>query len=123
MGVGFMTGKDGGEFKVDHAKSAVRWTISDVAHVLVIVPNTVGFDFLEDFAGAICVKMFHPGSAIGGDDLWLGGIGFQQSGHESAALFFEKLENLHFPVKPGLGIRSMVAFDDASIVSQVHRGS
>lgn len=113
-------GEQGCEFEINQAKTAVGLAIGDVAHVRIIMADAKGFEFGEQFLGAGGVEVFNTRAAVGGDDLWRGGISFQQPRDEGAFALFEMAENADFVFETFLGIGAVVSLDDPTIEGQVH---
>ena len=83
-------GQDGGQFKINHAKTPVRLPVSYIADVRVVMADAKRFQFFKQLACALRVQMFYARAAIGGDDAQPLRIGFEEPGDKSAAAGFQR---------------------------------
>lgn len=119
----FEAGEEGGKLKVDHAKTAIRLAIGDVAHVGVVMSDPEGFEFRKEFAGTLGIEVLNAGSAVGRDDPKSGRIRLQQSGYKIATAGLKELQDPHLVREPLGGVGAVIRLDHPAIEREMDRGA
>src|SRR5437868_3740818 len=93
-------GENGGQFEIDQTKAPVRLTVSDVAHVGVVVAHAVLLQLRKKLLAPRVVEMLHASAAIGGDDAEPMRVRLEKTRHERTVARREMVEDAHFIFEP-----------------------
>ena len=109
--------------EINQAKAPVLLPVSDVPHVMIIMPDPILFQLINQFLLPGSIQMFHPGTAIGGYNSKPVRIGLQQTGNKWTTPCLQVLEHPHLILKSLPRLMPPIGFQYAAIKAQVDRRS
>ncbi len=115
--------EDGSEFEVDDTEAAVALAVGDVAQEGVVVADAEGFEFGEEGGELFIADALDAGTAVGADEVELGGVLVQHAGDEGALFGLEVLEDADFVGEAFGSIWAAEILMHAAVVADAHEGA
>jgi len=115
--------ENGGKLEINETEAAIRLAIGHIAHLRVVVPDSVLLKLGEKLAQTFRIEVFYAGSAAGGHDLKFLRVSFDQGGHKWTATRLQVTENAHLVGKSFLGFWASKSFVNPPIVADAHGGA